>query len=647
MMADIPLIPRRVFFGNPDKELVKISPDGTRIAYLAPWDGVMNVWVAPLGNLDQARVVTHNTANGIREYHWAHTNDHILYLQDQGGNENWQLYSVDLTANSAKNLTPYDGVKAQVIKISHKIPREIVIGLNRRVPEFHDIFRVDILSGSIDLIEQNDRFLDVTVDDEYRVRLATQVMPDGSAQIFTRSRDGEWKTWQTVPAEDVMTTVIKGFDEAGRVIFLDSRDRNTSAVVVYDPDGGKNQVLAENPMADVENVVCHPTDRHIQAVSFVYQLRSWQVLDPQVEPDFLRLGGLSDGEFEIASKSVNDQLWIVRYVVDDGPARFYLYDRGRRHAEFLFTERRELEDLPLAKMHSVVIQARDGLDLVCYYSLPPDSDPECQGIPTHPVPLILNPHGGPWSRNVWGYDRRHQWLVNRGYAVMAVNFRSSTGFGKDFLNAGNCEWGGKIIQDQVDAVQWAISQGIADPSRLAIMGGSFGGYSTLAGLTFFPELYTCGVDIVGPSNIISLLETAPPYWKPMIEMFISRMGDYRTPEGRALLTEHSPLTHVDRICRPLLIGQGANDPRVNQAESDRIVQALKSRNVPVTYVLYPDEGHGFNRPENNLSFSAIAEAFLADCLGGRFEPIGNDFENSSLQVLEGENYVSGLVDVLK
>jgi len=260
--------------------------------------------------------------------------------------------------------------------------------------------------------------------------------------------------------------------------------------------------------------------------------------------------------------------------------------------------------------------------------------------------MVLMPHGGPYGRDFWGYDPWHQWMANRGYAVLAVNFRSSTGFGKAFTNAGDFEWGGKIIEDQVDAVQWAISKGIADPQQVAVMGGSFGGYSTLAGLTLFPKLFACGVDLVGPSNLITLLESVPPYWKPMIELFTSRVGDHRTEEGRALLTKHSPLTYVDRICRPLLIGQGANDPRVKQAESDQIVQAMKEKDIPVTYVLYPDEGHGFARPENNLSFFAIAEAFLAGRLEGRYEPIGDDFNDSSLQVLEGADAVPGLVDSL-
>jgi dipeptidyl aminopeptidase/acylaminoacyl peptidase len=260
--------------------------------------------------------------------------------------------------------------------------------------------------------------------------------------------------------------------------------------------------------------------------------------------------------------------------------------------------------------------------------------------------MVLTPHGGPWHRDFWGYNPWHQWLANRGYAVLAVNFRASTGFGKHFINAGNLEWGGKIMEDQLDAVRWAIERGIADPTRVAIMGGSFGGYSTLAGLTFTPDVFACGVDIVGPSSLITLLESMPPYWKPALELFTTRVGDHRTEEGRALLTRHSPLTYADRIRRPLLIGQGANDPRVTQVESDQIVQAMQAKGIPVTYVLYPDEGHGFARPENSLSFNAIAEVFLATCLGGRFEPIGGDLDGASLTVPVGAQHVPGLAEAL-
>jgi len=446
-----------------------------------------------------------------------------------------------------------------------------------------------------------------------------------------------------VPSEDALTTETVGFDKSGRTLFMvDSRGRNTAALVAMDVESGKKTLLAEDPRADAADIVRHPTEKHIQAVSFVYERKRWQVLDRSIEPDLAALRAVSAGDVEIASRTLDDSLWVVAYLVDDGPVRYYLYDRQRRQARFLFTNRKDLETYPLAKMHPVVIKARDGLDLVCYYTLPLGSDPDSDGIPERPLPLVLNPHGGPWHRDYWGYHPWHQWMANRGYAVLAVNFRSSTGLGKAFVNAGNLEWGGKIMEDQQDAVRWAIEQGIADPQKLAVMGGSFGGYSTLAGLTMYPDVFACGVDLVGPSNLITLLETIPPYWKPLLEQFTTRVGDHRTAEGRALLAKHSPLTYVERIRSPLLIGQGANDPRVKQAESDQIVQAMQTRGIPVTYVLYPDEGHGFARPQNNLSFYAIAEAFLARRLGGRYEPIGDDFGGSSLQVLAGAENVPGL-----
>jgi dipeptidyl aminopeptidase/acylaminoacyl peptidase len=333
--------------------------------------------------------------------------------------------------------------------------------------------------------------------------------------------------------------------------------------------------------------------------------------------------------------------------VDNGPVHYYYYDRAKKKAQFLFTNRKELEGLSLAKMHPVVIKSRDGLDLVSYLTTPPGADPEGDGIPDKPLPLVLVVHGGPWGRDAWGYDSMHQWLANRGYAVLGVNFRGSTGFGKKFINAGNMEWAGKMHDDLIDAVQWAIEKRIAEPKHVAIMGGSFGGYATLVGLTFTPETFACGVDIVGPSNLVTLLKSIPPYWAPQVELFKKRVGDHTTEEGKAFLRKRSPLTYAKRIKRPLLIGQGANDPRVKQAESDQIVKTMQKKGIPVTYVLYPDEGHGFARPENRLSFFAVAEAFLAECLGGRFEPVGNDLKGSTITVPVGTEYVPGLLSLLQ
>ncbi len=644
---EIPLIPRKVLFDNPDKTAVQISPDGAQMAYLAPRDGVLNVWVAPREDPQATRPVTHDTGRGIRFYFWAYTNNHLLYIQDKNGDENWRIYGVDLKTGETKDLTPFEGVNARFYAVSHHKPGQVVIGLNHRSPEWHDPYLLDIASGELTHLLQNEGFAEFAIDDEYRIRAGTRMTPDGGSEIHLRTGDG-WELWESIPPVDLLTTGIIGFDKENRRIYMmDSRGRNTAALVEKDLATRRGRILAEDALVDAGDVIRHPVEKNIQAVSFTYERKRWQILDEAIQADLDYLHRAADGEVEIASRTLDDRFWIVLYIVDDGPARYYLYDRLRREARFLFTNRAALEKYPLAKMHSAVIRSRDGLNLVAYYTLPLGSDADGDGLPDQPLPMVFIPHGGPWGRDFWGYNPWHQWLSNRGYAVMNVNFRSSTGFGKDFINAGDRQWGEKIVEDQVDAVQWAIARGIADPARVAIMGGSFGGYSTLAGLTFTPELYACGIDLVGPSNLITLLESIPPYWKPLLELFTTRVGDFRTDEGRALLEKHSPLTYVDRICRPLLIGQGANDPRVKQAESDQIVQALQRHNIPVTYVLYPDEGHGFARPENNLSFYAIAEAFLARCLQGRFEPIGGDFANSSLQVLTGAAEVPGLVEAIK
>ena len=647
MMTDnLPLIPRRVFFGNPDRTQVTISPDGAHLAWLAPRNGVLNVWVAPRERPADARPVTADAGRGIRFYAWAYTGRDILYIQDKGGDENWRVYSADVNTGEVGDLTPFDGVAAQIVGLSHRRPDELLVALNNRDPQWHDIYRVNLTTGERTLLLQHDRFIGVEVDDDLTIRAAIQMTPSGGLDIFRADGD-DWTLWQAFPAEDMLTASTVGFDKTGHVLYLrDSRDRDTAALVAIDITTGERSLLAADERADADLVLRHPTERHVQAVAFDYERKEWQVLDPAIAADMAFLRGVTDGDAEITSRSLDDRFWLVAYVVDDGPVRYYLYDRQRQAADFLFTNRAELEGLPLANMRPAVVPARDGLNLVVYYTLPPGSDSDGDGIPDAPLPLVFIPHGGPWGRDTWGFNGWHQWLANRGYAVLSVNFRSSTGFGKSFTNAGDFEWGGKILADQQDGVQWAIAQGIADPARVAIMGGSFGGYSTLAGLTFYPEVFACGVDIVGPSNLITLLETIPPYWKPMIELFTMRVGDHRTEEGRALLKAHSPLTYVDRIVRPLLIAQGANDPRVKQAESDQIVTAMQAKGIPVAYALYPDEGHGFARPQNNLSFAALAEAFLARCLGGRVQPIGDDLTGSSLTVPIGAEEVPGLVEAL-
>lgn len=635
-----PLIPRKTFFGNPDRVSVSLSPDGSKIAYVAPFNGVLNVWVAPTRAPHQAKPITQDTHRGIRTYLWAYTNDHILYLQDQEGDENWQLYSVELSTGNVERQTP-EGSQAYIVKVSPLTPYEILVAVNDRDPRLHDVDRLNLLTGERLRILKNPGFVHFVADAHLKIRFATRFTENGGSEVFRY--DGSWVPFTTIPPEDGLTTTPIGLDRSEKSLYLiDSRERNTAALVVFDLGSNQWRVLAEESKADISDVLLHPTHQIPQAVAFTYDRKTWRVLDETLKDDFAYLESSVDGELEVLSRTLDDHLWLVAYTVDDGPVRYYLYDRRIREIRFLFTNRKELEGLPLAKMYPVTIKSRDGWDLVSYLTLPPWSDRK--GKPDKPLPMVLWVHGGPWYRDTWGYHPVHQWLANRGYAVLSVNFRGSTGFGKAFINAANREWGGKMHDDLIDAVQWAIQQGIAQKDKIAVMGGSYGGYATLVGLTRTPEVFACGVDIVGPSNLITWMETIPPYWQPLTGLLIDRVGDPRTPEGRAFLRERSPLFHVDQIQRPLLIAHGANDPRVKKQESDQIVKALQEKGIPVIYLLYPDEGHGFVRPENNLSFFAIAEAFLARCLGGRVEPIGDDLQGSSVTVLAGSQEIPGVVE---
>jgi dipeptidyl aminopeptidase/acylaminoacyl peptidase len=642
-----PLIPREVLFGNPDKITARLSPDGTQISYLAPVDGVLNVWVGPADDPEAAGPVTNDTDRGIRIYFWAYTGKHILYLQDQAGDENWRVYSVNPGVGEITDLTPLEGVQARIQAVSQKFPGEILIALNDRDPTLHDIHRVNITTGKRSLVMENEGFLGFTTDDDYNVRFAERLTPDGGNEIFQATEDGSWELFMEIATDDLLTTGIVGFDKTGTILYMiDSRNRNTAAFFAMDLETYERTLIAEDSRADTSDIMIHPTEKIVQAVAFTYERKHWQIIDESIAGDLDYLNTVADGDVEVVSRTLDDRYWMVAYEMDDGPVLYYRYDREERGAEFLFTHRKALAGLVLAKMHPVVIKSRDGLDMVSYYTLPIGSDRDSDGRPDEPLSLVLFVHGGPWARDNWGYNSVHQWLANRGYAVLSVNFRGSTGFGKEFANAGNLEWGGKMHDDLIDAVNWAVQEGIADPDRVAIMGGSYGGYATLWGITNTSDTFACGVDIVGPSNLITLFETVPPYWQPVIELFATRMGDARTEDGRAFLAGRSPLSYVDRIEKPLLIGQGANDPRVKQAESDQIVHAMQDADIPVTYLLYTDEGHGFVRPENRLSFYAVTDAFLAEHLGGRYEPIGDDLKGSSIIVQCGAEEVPGLAEVV-
>jgi dipeptidyl aminopeptidase/acylaminoacyl peptidase len=646
-MQEAPLLPRKLFFGNPDRTNAQLSPNGAKLSFMAPVDGVLNVWVGPADDPGAARPVTHDTGRGIPFYGWAYTSRHVLYLQDRGGDENWRLYTVDVESGDVADHTPLDGVQARLQHVSPLTPDQILIALNDRRKEYHDLYRLDLASGERTVVQRNDAFWRFLTDDHYRVRRAVHMTADGGLDLLQPGQEGGWDVVDHIAMEDAGTWWPVGFDTSGRILYLmDGRNRDTAALIAQDIERGTATVLAEDARADIAGVLLHPTEKTVQAAESTYARKQWYVLDPAIAGDLAFLRTVADGEVEVVSRTLDDRYWIVLYLLDNGPARYYRYERSVKTVQFLFSVRAELAGQPLARMHPVVIPSRDGFDLVSYYTLPLAADPDESGQPDRPVPMVLVVHGGPWARDTWGYHRLHQWLANRGYAALSVNFRGSTGMGKRLVNAATREWGGKMHDDLIDAVHWTIAQGIADPARVAIMGGSYGGYATLVGLTFTPEVFACGVDIVGPSNLVTLLETTPPYWQSQVELFATRVGDHRTEEGRAFLASRSPVHCADRICRPLLIGQGANDPRVKQAEADQIIAAMQRHAIPVTYVLYPDEGHGFARPENNLSFFAIAEAFLAQTLGGRVEPIGGDFAGSSVTVPVGASLVPGLAAAL-
>ena len=631
------LIPRKVLFGNPERTSVKISHDGSQIAYLSPVEGVLNIWVASVDAIEEAYPVTEDVVRGIRFYFWTYNPNYIIYLQDRGGDENWHVYAVNVNTGENRDLTPYEGVQAVPKAGSPKFPDEILIGINHRDPQLHDLYRVNILMGQSDRIVRNDfGSVDIISDRDLNPRLARVLTPDGGSNILSLSESGKWETIMSIDPEDHLTTSPLYFDDGGRNLYmLDSRGRDTSALTAVDVITGKVRELAVDVRADVADTISHPMTGRPQAVGFEYDRFNWKILDDSITVDIERINDEEKGEFTVRSRTLDDRKWLIEYEKDDGPNTYYLYERETGELNYLFSDRPELQSRALSHMHAAIVRSRDGLDIVVYYSLPVGSASTHTNRPSKPLPTVLRVHGGPWSRDSWGYDPQHQLLANRGYAVISVNFRASTGFGKRFVNAGNLEWAGAMHDDLIDAVEWAVEEGIADPASVAIMGGSYGGYAVLVGLTFTPEVFACGVDIVGPSNLNTLLDNAPPYWMPMITFLRSRVGDNSTEDGRHFLAERSPLSRVDSIERPLLIGQGANDPRVKQSESDQIVNAMKGRGIPVTYVLYPDEGHGFVRPENNLSFMAVAEAFLAKCLGGRCQPIGDDFQGSSIQVLAG------------
>jgi dipeptidyl aminopeptidase/acylaminoacyl peptidase len=632
------LLPRRLIFGDLDRSVVRIGRDGTRIAFRAPVDGALGLWVAPINDIDNARPMTAATDRNLGPWIvWMHDDRHLVFFRDQDGDENWRAWRLDLETADVRPLTPGPGVTCFIQQSSRHFPSELLIAHNERDKRYFDIYRVDVASGESTLVQANEGFEGYFTDQQLLVRYAVRRAEDGDVEYMQRGTGGGWDLFTRIGADDGMATrAIEISDDGRELYWLDSRGRDTAAVVAEDLEGGGMRVLAEDQRADLTTLLLDPVTQRPVAAAATFERIRWQALDPDYEEDFRYLTRKSLGDLAITGMSQDRRHWIVAYVYDNAPLEYFHYDHDTRQARRLFSSMPALEGAPLVTMEPVSIRARDGLELVSYLSRPRHARPGTR------LPMVLLVHGGPWARDVWWLYPEHQWLANRGYAVLSVNFRGSTGFGKAFVNAANLEWAGKMHDDLIDAVDWAVAADIADPARVAIMGTSYGGYSALVALTFTPEKFACAVDIVGISNLKTFLNTIPDYWAPWKSLWKVRMGDYTTEAGRRFLEERSPLNRADRIVRPLLIGQGANDVRVKPSESEQIVAAMQRHGIPVTYVYYPDEGHGFRRPENRRSFAAVAEAFLATHLGGRCEPVGDDFNGSTIEFKAGRELIPGL-----
>ena len=603
------LIPRSVLFGNPERSNPQISPDGTMLAYLAPDQGVLNVWVRTLGKTDD-RAITNDRKRGIRNFSWQYDSKSILYGQDQGGDENWRIYQTNVASKQTKDLTPFEKSRADIIALDPNHPETLLIQSNKRDSKVFDVYSVNLKTGALALDTQNPG--DVQgwqADNDLQVRAAQITTEDGGTLIRVRDDvKSPWRELMKWGPEETLGNIV-GFSPDNKSLYvITSLDANAARLLSVDVASGKRTVVAEDSQFDASFAVTHPKTNKLQAVVFLRERRDFQILDNEIQADFDALHKLRDADISNVSRDVKDDKWIVTFEGDDSPVYYYLYDRATKQATMLFSNRPALEKYKLAKVKPVEYTARDGMKIYGYLTTP-------AGAEAKNLPMVVFPHGGPWGRDLWGYDPYAQWLANRGYAVLQPNFRASTGYGKQYLNAGDRQWAGAMHTDLLDGKDWVVKQGIADPRKICIMGGSYGGYATLAGVAFSPDAFACGVDIVGPSNLNTLLKTIPPYWSTFLAVFHKRMG-----EDEAFLKSQSPLFKADEIKVPLLIGQGKNDPRVNKAESDQIVAAMRKNAKPVEYYVFPDEGHGFARPENRMAFNAVSEEFLAKYLGGRFEP---------------------------
>ena len=611
------LIPREVLFGGEEKELPRVSPDGSMLAYIAPCEGTTSVWVRSVGKADD-RVVAYEAGRSIVWFAWQGNGKSILYFQDRNGDENYHLMQIDLQTGVARDLTPGDrvrihplrGLLSSVAPVDHRRPDEMLVTSNARIASLVDVVRVDLARGELTLDTENPGdVISWLNDNDYVVRVALAAREDGSSVLRVRDDAASpWRVLDEFTLEDGQPALIAFTPDNTSFYAISAKGSNASRLVRYDTSTNECTPIVEDEAYDVGRVYIDPSTQRLVAAALLKDRIEWRVLDKAFADDFAALGQLHAGDLRIESASADGNTIIVQFVNDTTPTAYFAYDRREKRGKFLFYSRPELMEHTLAPMQPFTFAARDGLELHGYLTLPVDREPKN-------LPAMLYVHGGPWYRDRWGYEPLVQWMANRGYAVVQVNFRGSTGYGKAFVNAGNLQWAGAMRTDLLDARDWAIAQGFADPERFGIIGGSYGGYAVLTALTFTPDAFTCGVDIVGPSNLNTFLAAFPPYWKAQRSMITQRMGG-----DAAFLESQSPLFKAADIRAPLLVVHGANDPRVKQQESDQIVEIARNNNVPVTYAVFENEGHGFLQAANLKRFAALAETFLGEHLGGRVEP---------------------------
>ena len=632
--ADAELIARRALFDNPDYGSVTVSPDGWHVSWLAPVDGVRNLFVARIDDLASARPVTRVTDRNISAfYRWAQTGSHIIFFQEHDGDENWRASSVSIRNNAVVALSPAQGVKSFLAQIDRKFPTDVLLMHNGRDKRYFDLYRTSVLNGSSELLYENNEYAWLLADSDFQLRLGGRYAADGSAEVMQRHASGTWSPFMTIPLGDLDGTDLLEFSADGKTLYLlDSRGRDKAALYAMDMATKKTTLLAADDEADITRV--HFFARRPLAAWAEKERGRWHAVEPSALQDLSDLTAYGAGDVLLGGRSYGDRLLTAYFERDAESGEFVLLDRETREVRPLFKQRKALAGLALRPLEPVSFAARDGLRLNGYLTRPNETPGK--------LPLVLLIHGGPYARDVWGLSPVHQWLANRGYAVLSVNYRGSTGYGKAFVTAADHEWGGRMHDDLIDAVDWAVGQGIAEPARVGFFGGSYGGYSALMAATKTPEMFACIVDLYGISNLLTFMATIPPYWQPWFNIWKNRLGNPDTDSGRAFLNERSPLNHLERATRPILIAQGLQDVRVVAAESQQMVDALKGRDAPVTYITFRDEGHGFVRPANRLAFAAVAEAFLAKHLGGRCQPFAGDLSGSTMKVEVGAELVPGL-----